>query len=621
MMSHVRSPDPTSPRARGTTATTLGRLVAVALVFLAAACADDDGGGGGGGAPDTAGQSSEVPDGTAVASADPEGAGAADPGGANDVVANSDEVGATASIEPSPYITVAAELTVVSDDAVRLDVTATSGEHVVEVPRTASSAIEHSIPIIGMRAGREYDINISLVDDAGVVVGTEATTFTTGELPDDFVDFVFSADPERSSPGYTLLEISPAGTPYLLAIDVDGEVVWYYRNTGVVGGVEPTERGTFLSQYWPVGVREFDLLGNVVGNWQFEPTENGSDPEVRAEVIDEDLLEQFASSLAGNPGDPEALPVRSDDVSLTSIHHEAWPMPNGNVLTLSTTVHDLTPEQRSTFCPDDPTEFGVISDVVVEFEPSGRVVRTWDLWDAVGVDDVPGHGLCFDRGPFASDVGRDWMHANAVVYDAERDVVIVSARHTNQVIALEHGEAEGPQSDVRWIFGEQGTIEITGDPPYHQHALEVQPDGSILLYDNGNNRPGTTIGDPDDPMYSRAVLYEVDDTGADPADWTVTQLWEHRAVDADDSVIYARFLGDADGLANGNVLVTHGGIDLPEDDDFQHAVVIEVEPDSSGEGGEIVWEFHIGSADEEVTIYRSERIPTFYFGPQWIATS
>ena len=525
---------------------------------------------------------------------------------------------ATISIEPSDYITVAAELTVVADDAVKVEVIATSGEHVVEIPRTASSATEHSIPVVGMRAEREYDIDIVLVDESDQVVGMEMATFTTGALPDDFVDYEFSADPERSSPGYTLLEISPSGTPYLLALDVEGEVVWYYRNTGVVGGVEPTDRGTFISNYWPIGIREFDLLGNVVGNWQFQ-ADPDADPGDQAEVIDEDLLDDFAATLAGNPGDPAPLPVSSDDVIFTSFHHESWPMPNGNILTLSTTLHDLTPEQRTAFCPDDPLEFEIISDVVVEFEPSGRVVRTWDLWDAVDIEEAPGHALCVDRGPFASELGRDWMHANAVIYDANRDAVIVSARHTNQVIALEHGDAEGPQSDVMWIFGEHGTMELDGEPPYHQHAVELQADGSILLYDNGNNRPGTVVGDPDTPMYSRAVLYDVDDSSTDRAEWTVTQRWEHTADDADGSVVYARFLGDADLVPNGNVLVTHGGIDLRGDDDFEHAVVIEVEP-SDGSDGEIVWEFRIGSSEDEVTIYRSERIPTFYFGPQWAST-
>jgi hypothetical protein len=599
-----------------------GAAVALtALAIIASSCASDDGGSSGGPAAsevadDVPASAAEDPATSEVVASDASESDSKD-SDASDGDADGGDAPAV-TVEPSEYISIAAEVGVVSDQPVAVEITATSGDHVVEVPRTAEVGTDHAIPLVGMRAERDYDLEIALFDADGAPVATDTAEFTTGSLPDDFVDYEFTADPERSSPGYTLIEMSPDGlTPYLIALDDEGEVVWYYRNTGVIGGVEPTDRGTFVSHYWPLGIREFDLLGNVVGNWQFQVEgDGGADEDGREEVIDDDLLQQFLDSLEGNPGDPEALPVASDDVSITSFHHEAWPMPNGNILTIGTTFHDLTADQRAAFCPDDETEFGVIGDVIVEFEPSGRVVRTWDLWDAVDIDEVPGDALCGDSGPFASGVGRDWMHVNAVVYDEQRDAIIVSSRHTNQVIALEHGDAEGPQSDVRWIFGQAGTIDVDGEPPYYQHAVEVEEEGSILLYDNGNNRPGTTVSDADAPTYSRAVLYAVDDSSPDPSDWTVTETWEHRTTDADGSVLYARFLGDADRLENGNVLITHGGISLPGDDDFDHALVIEVVPEGDA-GGEIVWEFRTGTADQPVTVYRSERIPSFYFGPEW----
>jgi hypothetical protein len=608
-------------------------LLALGLVVAACSGEDDGGGSDGAAAGDTAvtTPANDVEGYGAAAAADSSDEAAADtapPGSAAAVAADTAPAGdaaqvasATVTVVPSPYITIAAEVDVAADEPVLVEITATSGDHVVEVPRTAAAATDHAIPLVGMRPERDYDIDVELFDADGEPVGSETAAFTTGALPDDFLDYEISIDPARSSPGFTLVEVSPdEGTPYLLGLDDEGETVWYYRNTGVVGGVEPTQRGTFLSHYWPVGVREFDVLGNVVGNWQFQvnPDDDLRDVDAQADVIDEDLLQQFTDSLAGNPGDPEPLPVHSDDVNLTSFHHEAWPMPNGNILALSTTFHDLTPEQRSRFCPDDPSEFGVVSDVVVEFEPSGRVVRTWDLWDAVDIDDDPGHELCGEFGPFASAEGRDWMHANAAVYDEQRDAVIVSSRHTNQVIALDHGDAEGPQSDVRWIFGENGTMPLDGDPSYYQHAVEVQDDGSILLFDNGNGRPGTAVGDPDNPTYSRAVLYAVDDTSPDPSQWSVHQMWEDRdATDLDGSVIYARFLGDADRLENGDVLITYGGISPEAEDGFDHARITEVVPEGA-EGGDIVWDMHMGSAEQPVTVYRSERIPSFYFGPDWI---
>ena len=36
-------------------------------------------------------------------------------------------------------------------------------------------------------------------------------------------------------------------------------------------------------------------------------------------------------ALAGNPGDVEPIPVQAPWVDLAGFHHEAWPMPNGNI--------------------------------------------------------------------------------------------------------------------------------------------------------------------------------------------------------------------------------------------------------------------------------------------------
>ncbi len=525
-----------------------------------------------------------------------------------------------------PYSSIAAELTVQATEPVQVEVTATAGDHVVEVPRTAAFEPNHVVPIVGMRAEREYTIDTELFDESGSSLGTATTSFTTGALPDWFSEFEFEADPARSSPGVTIIEVNDADPPenspsaqYLIGVDGAGEVVWYYQNNGVVGAVEMTPDGTFVSHYWPFGAREFDVLGNVSGNWQFLPSDvtdpEQIDAEEQAEVIDEDLLNRPLSSIDGNPGDPPPIPVWADHVDLVTFHHEVWPMPNGNLLTMSTTAHDLTPEQRAAFCPDDPEEFGVVSDVMVEFERSGRVVRTWDLWDVLDIDEVPGRELCVLDGFFASEGLRDWTHGNAAVYDEERDAIIVSSRHTNQVVAFKHLDDEGPQTELLWTFGEVGTIPLEGDAPYYQHAVEVQDDGSILLYDNGNFRPGTTPDDPDAPTYSRAVIYDVDDTSDDPAEWSATQRWEHRTDDVDDAALFARFLGDADRLDNGNVLIAHGGID--PDPGYRHALIIEVEPDGVS-GGDIVWRFEIGTPDDEHTVYRAERVPSLYAGPDWI---
>src|SRR6056297_2657727 len=586
-------------------------LVPLALLTAACAGSDDD-------ANDTAAPSGTAADtapagSTAGTDAVEEDIAAAD--GEEDVEEGSDHgADATLTLSTTPHSPIAASAVVESDEPVAVEITARSGDHVVEVPRTAATAVRHEIPVVGMRQDLEYALDVRLVGDDGTTTTTLSGTFTTGSIDGDLPDFQLVVDEARAQPGVTIIEFdrwnppddAPSGQA-VIGLDHDGEIVWYYRNTGTVGAVEPTADGLFLSHYFPVGVRTFDVLGNVVDNFQVAPEPVEGDREVR----DADALAAFAEVFSGNEGDPEALPLRADWVDLTSIHHEAWAMPDGNFLALSTTNHELTAEQRAASCPGDDTEFAATSDVIAEFEPDGTVLRTWDLWDVLDIAEIPGSAMCNTDRLFESTDFRDWTHANAVIYDEQRDAIIISSRHTDQVIALDHLDDLGPQTSVRWILGAQGTIPLDGDAPYHQHAVELQDDGSILPYDNGNFRPGTEVADPETPAFSRAVLYEVDDTDDDPVQWSATQVWEHRMDDVQGRALYARFLGDADRMDNGNVLITHGGIDMP--DEYANVRIVEVAPDGAA-GGDIVWDLSFGDSDREFTSYRAERVPSLYFG-------
>ena len=545
--------------------------------------------------------------------------------------ATGDDAGVEITVEPSPYIGLAAEVTVTSPEPVQVELTAVSGDHVVDVPRTAALSDAHDLPLVGMRAEQTYAITAALFDEAGERVGeVDGAEFTTSALPAWFDEHELTIDKDRAAPGYTIVEFdtlqAPEGAPssqHLMAYDNDGEVVWYYTNTGALGGVEPTPAGTFLNFYWPFGIREIDVLGNVVNNWRPQPADASGDTvddELVVAEVDPDQV-QFQGglgALVGNPGDAEPVPIRADWIDLIGVHHESWPMPNGNVLTLSTTVHELSPEQRATFCPDDPAPFNAISDVAVEFEPDGTVLRTWDLWDVIDIDEHPGRELCVDAGIFAGTNTRDWTHANSVTYDPDRDAIIISSRHTNQIVAFDHLDDEGPQAQLRWILGDGATIPLDGEQTYYQHAVEVNDDGSLVVYDNGNFRPGTSLDDPENQPYSRAVIYEVDDASDDPADWSATQRWENIDTEDNGKLAYSTFISDADVLENGNVLVTHGGIGTfpPTPEDPLHILIREVVPDGES-GGDVVWELRSAPGEVYLT-YRAERIPSFYFGPDWL---
>ncbi len=534
------------------------------------------------------------------------------------------------TVSANPNNVVSAELDFALGQPGTVQVTAVSGGHVVDVPPTATASTSPTIPLLGLRSERTYDITATVTPQDPDASSTFRLTgsFQTGPIPERFVPYTFESDPERSAPGYTIIEmqgirdpstLSPArpfdANQYLIAIDADGEIVWYYENGPVIAGVEQTPDGNFTALTWPNGVRAFDALGNTVGEW-FAPL---------PEPPTADSTEVGNATTTTSPPDPSPAPARTveavainSDLPITLTHHEAIEIETGNYLTLSTAVHELTADQRGRFCPDDTEEFDVFSDVAIEFDADGNVVRSWDLWDVIDVDETPGEEMC--TAVFAVDGARDWTHANAVVYDPERDAVIFSARHTSQVIAMTRGDDVGAQTELLWVFGEDGTMPIEGDAPRYQHAVEVQPDGSILLYDNGNGRDGTGVTDANNPTYSRAVLYEVDDSAADPTEWTVTQRWEHRMDDVDGQALFAPIIGDADRLSNGNVLITHGSIDFFAPDSYSHATIVEVVPNLDSDpatGGDIVWRLDAGEPGSNVSVYRAERIDSFYVGPDW----
>ncbi len=401
-------------------------------------------------------------------------------------------------------------------------------------------------------------------------------------MPDLRVDV---ADTARMAPGYTLFDLQrwgvevPAGQPpgLLVIVDPEGEIVWYHPNRLGAGDARMTEDGTIFNLYAPFGFEEIDLLGTQVETWAW-----GQDDDVR-------------------PGGP--VIVQSPQHDLVSFHHEVAPQPDGDILAFSRYQLDLTEEEQEAYCPDDPVEFGIREDLLMEFTREGEVLHEWSLHDIVDPAEVPGRELCaVDFADY-----RDWAHGNGAVLDEANNRVLVTARHIDLLFAFRYeDDASGPSGELLWSIGPDGTLPLEGEPSYGLHAPELEADGTIMVFDNGNDRPDTA------EPYSRAVRYAVDDSSPDPADWTARQVWEYRTDDLETGgPLYADFLGDADLQPNGNVLIDFGGIGQEEPP--ARGRIIEVIPQETS-GGEIVFDLTI---PDTWTSYRAERLPALYAGPRW----
>lgn len=473
----------------------------------------------------------------------------------------------------------------------------------MRITPTEPASGEHRVPLLGLRPNTTYTVEV----EAGGAIGS--TTLHTGGLPEDLPPIEVNSDPERMSPGLTLFDAIPLNfgdeaeatdDGYLFAVDPEGEVVWYYRQTHSIQDVRQTADGQMLFIHHETGVRKLDPTEGSVTEWS------------------------GTTGLDSVPEDPHGRPYAGDDairVDTEQMHHEVIELPNGNLMTLSRELRTIDgfPEP---ICDDGDGfdgRYDIVGDTIVEFSPAdGQVVAEWSLLDLVRpteyLDLIRPSEFC---GNYLADLypgvdARDWTHANGVVLDLARNALLVSVRHLDQVLAIRYADDDsGPAGELLWRLGKDGDFTLEeGEWFLHQHATEVLPDGSIMLYDNGNERPGTSLDDPDRLPYSRAVHYEIDTER-----FVARQVWEHRA-DTPGQAVYAPFLGDADHLESGTVLITHGGqLDPPAHTPAAEGVVawgqvIEVTYDT----GEIVFDLRMKdpAGQKGWIIYRAERIDSLY---------
>jgi len=214
-----------------------------------------------------------------------------------------------------------------------------------------------------------------------------------------------------------------------------------------------------------------------------------------------------------------------------------------------------------------PPEFGAIeSDRVRIWDRSSNAVTwTWRVCDHVTPDPMV----------------TDWSHLNTVEpFPGNDRYIMLSSRNQHTLYRLDRDTGE-----IEWSIGQNGSFTLVNaddspdTPFFRQHAPEIQADGNILIFDNGLR---------DFRDFSRAVEIAYDE-GSNEA-WAV---WEYRH----DPDIFAPIWGDADRLANGNVLITFG---VRDSDPRFISHLVEATPDS-----DTVWDV---SMPVRWGVYRAERV-------------
>ena len=192
-------------------------------------------------------------------------------------------------------------------------------------------------------------------------------------------------------------------------------------------------------------------------------------------------------------------------------HHDFRELPNGNLLVAS-----------------DSPDLSSVEDYVVEIDrTTGEVLWELDMKDILDVEDGQSASMESD----GSDE-EDWFHNNGLWYDEANDLILLSARHKDAIVAVKKSD-----KNIAWILGDPTGWENTdsdlfftleGEDAewfYAQHNVTMLDNGDIMLFDNGTAKVKRINNDDrvtGDDVYSRAVIYHIDTDAM-----TATQVYEY----------------------------------------------------------------------------------------------
>jgi hypothetical protein len=447
----------------------------------------------------------------------------------------------------------------------------------------------HSEILLGFKANRTNEISVSVRDQFGNTFKlAKPLSFITAPLPKDMPTFRLRRNNlKKMEPGYTLFRV---GTPSLLKVgiftvrrgyvsivDNSGELVWY-SDLPTVGDVRQLTNGDL---FFPVRMEsafaEVNMLGQAVKIWN---TRYFVDPH-------EDFITGHGTFF-----------YLERRLKLDAIFPSSVNAPRAPLVTTNLSYYRVVEMSDANW-------------------PGVNILNIWSLENML---DPARFDYLTYRIP---EEGPDPQHANAIFEDPRDHSIIVSLRNQDAVVKFSRS------GEIKWILGphenwgpqwQRYLLKPVGRPfewNYGQHAPVLTPQGTLLLFDNGNRRAEPFAPQvPDQANYSRAVEFRINE-----ANMQVSQVWQF--ADKNKDRLYAGTLGNASWLPQtGNVLVTFGCITYENgahpDPIAPNASVARIKEVTHEVKPSVVFDLELSDPNNTNStslgyeVYRSYRIPDLY---------
>lgn len=248
-------------------------------------------------------------------------------------------------------------------------------------------------------------------------------------------------------------------------------------------------------------------------------------------------------------------------------HHDLELLPNGNIVFLVWERISLSDAlQKGINASSD-----VFTEKIVEINPSNnQIVWEWRSIDHIIQDQFPGISTFGDisQNPQLININYnivangDYMHANGITFDAEKDVLYVSINFYSEIWAIDHststmqaasnfGGNYNKGGDLIYRFGNPEVYNNTAGQRlfYNNHSPNFLKDnlpgaGNILVYNNGGNIGQSSVYELKMPDPFKLLP----NNNNEP-----TIIWSFT-----DANLFSDRISGAERLENGNTLITEG---------------------------------------------------------------